>query len=330
MVGIIRLYNDSYGNEDSRIYCQLSKYFDGILITDNKAIHKLEKYDCITFNDAINNIAKFNKLIVYNSRPTEYGGSFAYLATRLILEIEQLYLFSSDNSNLHKYPTQSVINIEKAVNRLNSYAIRLNYTDFIHYYGASHTVLKRLPEKKEWYTCYFGDLERPENLERLNNHFKTLTKKFVIGYEHEEYPWFDFRKDYLEKVCLAYTIPIFSNSRDILYQIWHTNTVALVNSEFKVEGLDESFYFSNPEEFHAKALIISTQEIAYARMLKIQRNLLTKLKQKYGKTTFKWSSILKQKKAEELERRKLIDGMKQKQVESAKKRLTAHGIKFNF
>src|SRR5687767_7071509 len=100
MIGIVRIYHDSYGaNMGSRTFCQLSEYFGGVLITDNKKINALEKYKTLSHSEALLNIKKFTKLIVYNSKPNMFGGQapkFAADVVRLILAVPNLYFYNCD------------------------------------------------------------------------------------------------------------------------------------------------------------------------------------------------------------------------------------------
>src|SRR5690349_5470566 len=100
MIAIVRLYQDSYGeNMGSRTFCQLSKYFNGILVTNNKKIQELTEFKQITHEEAITNIKKFTKLIVYNTKPNMFGGvapKHAAEVVRLIQIVPEIYFYNCD------------------------------------------------------------------------------------------------------------------------------------------------------------------------------------------------------------------------------------------
>lgn len=326
MVGIIRLYNDSYGSEESKIYCELQKYFKGILITNNRKILESKHYKSISYSDALNNIEKFNKLIVVDSYDETNNTKSVPQAIRLILEVEQLYFFSSGESTLQKLFLEHKPNIDKAVYRLNNFSIRLNNTDFIKYYGAVERQIKK--QEKKFDVCYCGPWTNGR-LPFIKEMFKDIKSKVMIGFEHPQFPWFYKTNNYLNYVTLCKTIAILYNDIEEVYKAWHADTITLLDGNvFKMNGLDDSFYFKTADELHAKVLIIANQEPAYKRMLSVQRRQLTKLKRQYGKSTFNWNIVLKQKKEAEQQKQAQLDAIKRKRLESAKKRLKLNNITF--
>jgi hypothetical protein len=282
MVGIIRLYNDSYGSEESKIFCELQRYFKGVLITNNKRILDLKQFKSISYTDALNNIDKFNKLIVVDCWEEGSNTRSVPQAIRLILEIEQLYFFSSGSSTLQKLFLEHKPSIDKAVHRLNNFSIKLNNTDFVKYYGSLERKIHKDFQVKKFDTCYCGPFTNGR-LPSIKDYFQDIKSKVIIGYEHPKFPWFDKDNHYLNYIALCRTIVITHNDIEEVYKAWHANTITLLDSNVTVKGLDESFYFKTKEELRAKIILINKEPLAYKRMLSVQRKLLSQLKRQHGK-----------------------------------------------
>lgn len=347
MVGILRLYQDSYGaNMGARTFCLLSEYFGGVIITDNKKIRGLP-FNQITYAEALANKAKFTKLIVYNTKPNMFGGVAAKhtaSAVRLILSIKDVYYFNCDP--ILDLPKGVADSHEKQCPGLREAIFKLNQgthlsrknTDLTKFLAAQ---IARKPHKldkvvrKDFVGCYFGDPRGNERQKQVKALLKPLKSALIIGHEHEDFAWFYYTPDFYDLIDMAYVTPIIGDQKlhyetgipsIRLYEVWHTSTVALVDRRFNVDGLDDSFYFSTPEEFHAKAKLISENPELWEKMISTQLRLLRNIKHTYAIKTFDWASLKRKRLKEEKQRHKLVKEIKQKPVEAAKQRLIDKGI----
>jgi hypothetical protein len=346
MVGIVRIYQDSYGNNmGARTFCQLSKYFGGVLITDNKKIQELD-FKQITHEEALLNKAKFTKIIVYNTKPNMFGGvasrHTAYVVS-LILSVKDVYYYNCDP--ILSCPTDVADSHEKQVPGLRQAIFKLNKgttldrrnTDLTKFLAAQiqHPIMKVGSVEKQWISVYFGNPRGHERQKQVNELFRNFNTALIIGYEHATHAWFNYTPDFYETLSSAWTTPIIGDKKMHyetgipsirLYEAWHTTTVALVDRRFTVPGLDDSFYFSTPQEFKDKTHLINTYPKVYKRMIEIQQKLLKKIKKQFKNKTYDWSIIRKLKAVALKERKQHTKQLKDTKINGAKQRLAAKGL----
>lgn len=349
MIGIIRIYQDAYGNNmGARTFCHLSKYFGGVLITDNKKIHALKEYRSITYEEALANRSKFTKLLVYNTKPNMFGGVAAKhtpSAVRLIEAVPDVFYVNCDPilhlpKDVADSHERQVPGLRKAIYKLNNHGTILDRTNTdLTLFLAANTgrpILKRTVKKYD--SCYFGDPRGPERQKQVQELLSTVRHPLIIGHEHAKFPWFYYTPDFYDRLNEAWTSPVIGDSKLHyetgipslrLYEIWHTSCISLIDRRFtKVEGLDESFFFSNADEFMQKTKIISETPECYEKMLNKQKLLLKKLKRKYEDAIFDWSQVRRKVRQARRERKQLVVDIKQAKVDRAVKRLEHYGVSF--
>jgi len=349
MLGIVRLYHDSYGNNmGSRTFCQLSKYFGGVLITDNKKIKQLKEFPQITHSDAIKNIKKFTRIMVYNSKPNMFGGvapKHTAEVVRLILAAPEVYFYNCDpildlQQSVPSSHEKAVPGLTRAINRMlyNSIKLDRTNTDLTLFLAAqidkSIIDWKNGPEKK-WTACYFGNARQKYRQDQIFELLNPLPSRLIIGHEHEHFAWFDYTPNFYETLSTAWVTPIIGDKKMHYetgipsvrpYETWHTTTVGLLDHRFKVEGLDDRFYFKTPEEFHLKAMHISKNPALYQQMIGIQQLLLKKLKKKYKDARYDWKAIRIEKEKKKKEQNKIAKQQHQEKLKETKNRLQKQGI----
>lgn len=346
MIGIIRIYQDAYGpNMGARTFCQLSQYFGGVLITDNKKIHALEEFKSIRYDEAVANKAKFTKLIVYNTKPNMFGGvpaKHTAMAVQLILTVQDVYYYNCDPilhlpSDVADSHEAQVPGLRKAIYKLNQHGTILDRTNTdLTKFLAARIRLKPLPVvEKKYSACYFGDARGTERQKQVKALFRNWTSCLIIGHEHPDYPWHYYTPDFYHTLNQALVSPVIGDQRlhyetgipsIRLYEIWHTSAIGLVDRRFNVEGLTDSFYFKDTDEFREKCRIIYSNPEVYEKMLGIQRKLLRKIKKKYANATYDWRTVLKKKAAAVKERHEHVRKLKDDKISNALKRLEALGI----
>lgn len=319
MIGIVRIYQDAYGdNMGARTFCHLSKYFGGVLITNNKKIHALTEYKSITHEDAIANRKKFTKLIVYNSKPNMFGGvapKHIGHVIRLILSVDQLYFYNCDpmldlQISVPDSHERAAPGLSRAIERLNYAGKKLDRTntDLTLYLAAQiqHAIVKHLEVNKDFVGVYFGNFRNEKRAEQVNRLLTPLKSQLVIGHEHPDFPWFYYTPDFYKTMSRAYVTPIIGDAKLHyetgipslrLYETWHSTTIGLIDARLGFDvGLDKRFYFSTWDDFHKKAKMISENPEVYFSMLNKQYKLLKDLKKKYHKAKYNWKRVLKEKK----------------------------------
>lgn len=342
MMAIIRLYQDSYGNNmGARTFCQLQKYFGGILVTNNKKIKALDEFTTITYPDAAKNADKFNKIMVYNTKPNMFGGVPADHmndAIKLIMKAKELYYYNCDPildlpKGVAESHEEACPGLTECIRKLNMEATMLSRknTDFTKFMAANipRPFIDLPGPEKEFDACYFGNSRQGEREKQVLALLSPL-KSLIIGHEHEKFAWFEYTPDFYNLLSLAWTTPVIGDQKLHyetgipslrLYEAWHTTTITLIDSRFTEPLLDSRFFFKDYEEFHNKTKQIASDKELYKEMLSVQRLALKKLKKKYSGIGFDWE-ILKKEKANVIEgRTKEIKERKKAIVEAAKKRL---------
>jgi hypothetical protein len=340
MMAIIRLYQDSYGNNmGARTFCQLQKYFGGVLITDNKKIKSLEGFQTLSYGEAAKNADKFNKVMVYNTKPNMFGGVPADHmndAIKLIMKAKELYYYNCDPIlHLPKGVAESheiaCPGLSECVRKLNMEATILSRknTDFTKYMAAN--IQRPIIEgvEKEFTTCYFGNSRQGEREKQVLQLLSPL-KSLIIGHEHEKFAWFSYTPDFYSLLSMAWTTPIIGDKELHyetgipslrLYEAWHSTAITLVDSRFNEPLLDSRFFFKDAEEFHNKSNQLATDKELYNGMLKVQRLALKKMKKKFDGIQFNWGTLKKSKEKVLDARRLEIKERKQEIITAAKKRL---------
>lgn len=345
MIAIARLYQDSYGaNMGARTFCQLSKYFGGVLITDNKKIQALD-YPQITHAEAISNIKKFTKLIIYNTKPNMFGGiapKHTHEVVRLIMAINDVYFYNCDPildlqlsvPNSHEIAVPGLTNaISKMIHR--STRLDRRNTDLTKHL-ASLLEIYPYTEEKKYMTCYFGNARQPYRQQQV----KSLLGPFgnnalIIGHEHEDFTWYQYTPDFYKYLSQAWTTPIIGDKKLHyetgipslrLYEACCSTAIALLDSRYKEPALDERFYFTTHLEFVKMTNQISKDKKLYESMLQVQRKFVKKVIRKYKGKTFDWKVIKKQKDKIIDERSKTLKAEKDNEILQAKKRLIKKGI----
>lgn len=349
MLGIVRLYHDSYGNNmGSKTFCQLSKYFGGVLITDNKKIKQLKEFPQISHQDAIKNIKKFTRLMVYNSKPNMFGGvapKHTAEVVRLILAAPEVYFYNCDpildlQQSVPTSHEKEVPGLTRAINRMLYQSIRLDRTNtdltlFLAAQIDKPIISIKDGPKKYWSACYFGNSRQKYRQDQVFELLNPLPTRLIIGHEHEHFAWFDYTPNFYETLSTAWVTPIIGDKKMHyetgipsvrLYETWHTTTVGLLDSRFKVDGLDSRFYFDNPQDFQNKCLFIKNNPALYQQMIGIQQGLLKKLKKKYKNAKYDWKAIRKEKEKKKAIEQKQEEAIKLIKVNKAKNRLIESNI----
>lgn len=344
MLGIVRLYNDSYGkNMGSRTFCQLSKYFGGVLITDNKKIRELTEFRSITHREALDNVKKFTKLLVYNTKPNMFGGiapKNTPAVVRLIKAVPDVYFYNCDpildlQLSVPSSHEKAVPGLTSAINKMIHFSKRLDRTntDLTKFLaGKLKDKIVPLPgPKKQWIGCYFGNARQPERQKQVFQLLNPLKSRLIIGHEHEHFAWFDYTPDFYNTLSTAWVTPIIGDKKLHyetgipslrLYEACCSTAVVLIDGRFKrEEGLDERFYFDTPEEFHKKAKMISENRDLYFEMVGKQQRFVISIIKQYGNKVFSWKKVKKAKEQKEKEVKKERRMKKDLQVAKAKKRL---------
>ena len=342
MMAIIRLYQDSYGNNmGARTFCQLQKYFGGILVTNNKKIKALEEFTSITYADAAKNADKLNVVMVYNTKPNMFGGVPADHmndAIKLIMKAKELYYYNCDPildlpKGVAESHEEACPGLTECIRKLNMEATMLSRknTEFTKFMAANikRPFIDSPGPEKEFETCYFGNSRQGEREKQVLALLSPL-KSLVIGHEHEKFAWFEYTPDFYQLLSMAWTTPIIGDQKLHyetgipslrLYEAWHTTAITLVDRRFNEPLLDDRFFFTDYEDFHNKTKMISTNQELYNSMLGAQRLALKKLKKKYTGIGFDWDQLRLQKSKVIQARTQEIKERKKEQVEAAKKRL---------
>lgn len=349
MVGIVRIYQDSYGNNmGARTFCQLSRYFGGVLITDNKKIKELP-FKQITHDEAILNIKKFTKIIVYNTKPNMFGGEapkYAEKVVRLINAVQDVFYYNCDPildlpKSVPASHEKNVPGLTRAIAKLNNFGTILSrkncdLTKFLTAQIEQPIIKLKEGPKKQWSACYFGDSRGEERQKQVKELLMPFKNRLIIGHEHEIFPWFDYTKDFYKFLSTAWTSPVIGDKKlhyetgipsIRLYEIWHTTTVALIDSRFQVEGLSEAFFFSSPAEYAKRTREIMKSKKLYEAMITQQQQLLKKIKKKFKNAKFNWKEVAKNKSAKMKERQQMIKELQDSKKNSARLRLEQLGLR---
>lgn len=349
MVGILRIYQDSYGNNmGARTFCLLSHYFGGVLITNNKKIHALEDFKSIRFDEALNNKDKFTKIIVYNTKPNMFGGEapeHIHAAIRLILHVKDVYYMNCDPilECPKSVPSSHELNapgLTRAIAKINNHGTILSrkncdLTKFLAARIEQPIIkLKDGPEKK-WTACYFGDARKEERQRQVKELLCQFTNKCIIGHEHPDFAWYNYTPDFYTLLSTAWTTPIIGDKKMHyetgipsirLYEVWHTTTVGLIDERFRVEGLSKAFFFKDAFDYRKKVKMILDDPKLYEAMINEQQRHLRKLKKQWRNKKFSWKVIRQNKSKVMEERKELVKGLKKQRRDLAILRLEQSGI----
>lgn len=347
MIAIVRLYQDSYGeNMGSRTFCQLSKFFNGILVTDNKKIQQLKEFKQITHAEAISNIKKFTKLIVYNTKPNMFGGvapKHCAEVVRLILGINEIYFYNCDpildlQNSVPSSHEKAVPGLTSAINKIIQRGVKLSrvnthLTKFLASQLSEHIVTEKI--EKEFTACYFGNARQPYRQEQVKELLSGL-KSLIIGHEHEDFAWFNYTANFYNLLSMAWVTPIIGDKKLHyetgipslrLYEACCSTSIVLIDRRFTEDlGLPDDFYFADAVEFQKKSIQISTDLHKYEWMLQTQRKLLKKIIRQFKNKRFNWKTIAVKKKKENKQRIKHVKTLKKNEINLAKQRLIKKGL----
>lgn len=347
MIAIVRLYQDSYGeNMGSRTFCLLSKYFGGVLVTDNKKIKALTEFKQLTHAEAISNIKKFTKVIVYNTKPNMFGGvapKHAAEVVRLIRAIPEVYFYNCDpildlQNSVPSSHEAAVPGLTAAINKITNFGVKLSRvnTDLTLFLAAQlGDRIKNYDSKKEFIGCYFGNLRQPYRQEQVKELLAPLKSQLIIGHEHEDFPWFNYTANFYEFLSMAYVTPIIGDKKLHyetgipslrLYEACCSTAIVLIDSRFSSPLFDDRFFFKDVQEFVEKANKISTDKSLYDSMLKHQREVVKKIIRKFKNKKFNWGKVLSQKNKVLKLRTKEAALNKKNIIDAAKQRLIDKGI----